>query len=553
MRDLHLIGVQQDGEYLMLVSASGQEQYRLRIDDTLRAALRFERPAHPSTPQVTEPLPPREIQAMIRAGASAEEAAERAGWTVEKVHRYEGPIIAERAHMAGLASRAYLRRGGAGHGPTLAERVNERLVARGVDPESADWDSWRSEDGQWTVEVTFIAGGRPRVASWRFDRGSNTVQARDDEARWLGEDEHPEDVAPAPTPPRGARPGTETRVYDVEAEGGLTESPAAPERTSDGTASHPSDEDGDLELMTSMRARSGARKRRRGATTTRRAGTPAGRPADPPAVLPTSIPGMPGPADEAADHDEHVAPLEPLDYDPEIMPPPPGAHSDPEPDGIDGQPLPPARAPRARGAARRPAAKTPASAPPAVAETTNPPGDPAPLATAPASTSEEKSTSGEGASPAPADAETSAQALASADAAPETASTAPAAPPARPRTRARASRKPIPAADVALAEPESSPAVEEAASPPAVEEAASPPAAASGGAPAASGRSRAPRGPESAANDQVPTGAGAADAPADPPAESARPKPAPPKGRKGRASVPKWDDIVFGAKPSAEE
>uniref|UniRef100_UPI000838317F septation protein SepH n=1 Tax=Piscicoccus intestinalis TaxID=746033 RepID=UPI000838317F len=200
MPDLHLIGVHEDGRHLLL-SGRGGEEYLLPIDDALRAVLRREySDARPSA----EPMRPTEVQAMIRAGANAQEAAERAGWPVEKVHRYEGPILAERAHIARIAGDAHVP-SHTGTTVSLSERVDQRLEQRGVPVQETEWDSWRSEDGQWTVELRFAAGGRRRVASWHFSRSSMTVAPVDDEARWLSGDEAP--AAPRPSGPDTPHPG----------------------------------------------------------------------------------------------------------------------------------------------------------------------------------------------------------------------------------------------------------------------------------------------------------------------------------------------------------
>ena len=254
MQDLQLIGVHEDGEHLLLTGAEG-ERFQMPIDDALRAAIRRDRP-HLGQLQIEVDggLRPREVQALIRAGASSQDAATRAGWTVEKVHRYEGPILAEREHVAGLAQRARLRShtgGSSGSSaPTLSARVSERLKARDVEATDVSWDSWRTQGGPWTVVVTFAAGGRQRQASWSFDLADRTVSAVDDEARWLSE-EVEEAKGPIPAARLGPASGRETTVYDLEAEGGLR--PAA---------RHEHHED-PLDLMTAMRKRSSERGRRK--------------------------------------------------------------------------------------------------------------------------------------------------------------------------------------------------------------------------------------------------------------------------------------------------
>ncbi len=351
MRDLHLIGVHEDGEHLLLRDDAGEE-FRLRLDHEVRAAARREhRPLHPGQ-AVT--LGPREVQAMIRAGATAQETAERAGWTVDKVHRYDGPILAEREHIAILAGNARLRGRGAEHVTTLRERIAERLTGRGADPEDAVWDSWRSEDGQWTVELLFAAGGRRRTAAWRFNRSTVAVQPVDDEARWLSGDVDRDPSADYVV--GGARdrtPAANPVAHSAEAPDSTESAIRTMPPTVGDAQNAPFDVSGaheggeKFDLAGSVRRRSAARQRRGG----KRADPHLERSATPPS--PSAVPpagALPG--DEAL-------PLADLRYDPDSMPPPPAAHADPDPDGVDGRPEPAA----ARAAARTPPRRAPRKAP----------------------------------------------------------------------------------------------------------------------------------------------------------------------------------------------
>jgi hypothetical protein len=328
MQDLRLIGVHEDGEHLLLSDADGG-RFRVRVDEPLRTAVRHDRPRlGQQQVEADASLRPRDVQALIRAGSSAEEVAERSGWTVDKVRRYEGPIVAEREHVAGLSRGVRVRGRSSGAGaPTLSVRVAERLKGRGVDPSAASWDAWREEGGPWTVVVTFAAGGRQRQASWHFDLADRTVTAIDDEARWLSEEEEPV-PGPIPAPHLSQGPGrTTTTVYDVEAEGGLRAAARPAAATVEPTdAERPVRAERDpepLDLMTAMRERSTARGRRK-------SGARRG-----PRKSPTHVPG-------AGEHvPDDAVPLEDMAYDPETMPPPPAAHDHPDlPDPLDARPEP---------------------------------------------------------------------------------------------------------------------------------------------------------------------------------------------------------------------
>ena len=173
MHDLRLIGVQEDGQHLLLAGPDGT-RYRVPLDETLRAAVRHDRPRLGQLQiEMEGGMRPREVQSLIRAGATAEEVADRSGWTVEKIRRYEGAILAERVHIADQARliRVRLRGGSSGStAPTLQARVAQRMRERGVDADASSWDAWRGiEDTHWTVAVAFAAGGRQRQATWAYD------------------------------------------------------------------------------------------------------------------------------------------------------------------------------------------------------------------------------------------------------------------------------------------------------------------------------------------------------------------------------------------------
>lgn len=283
LTQLRLIGVHDSGEHLLLSDGDGR-RYLLPLDDSLKAAARRDRPRLGQLQiEIDGAIRPREVQALVRTGMTPEEIADRTGWSVERIRRYEGPVLAEREHAANLAQLVYVR---AGSSPvTLGGRVGRRLHDRGVDPAATSWDAVRSEEGNWTVSATFLAGGRERTASWYFDMAGRTVVAANDEARWLSEDDTPDGPIPAPhSPPTSDHSVT---VFDVEADGGVS----SPRRE----LSPP------IDLMQAMREGSSVRSRRR----RRRS---------------------PSPTDIPLDQTDDALPLEEMGYDPQTMGDPPGAH-----------------------------------------------------------------------------------------------------------------------------------------------------------------------------------------------------------------------------------
>ncbi|MFF9061769.1 septation protein SepH [Streptomyces sp. NPDC101213] len=185
MPELRVVAVSNDGTRLVLKAADSTE-YTLPIDERLRAAVRGDRPRLGQIEiEVESHLRPRDIQARIRAGATAEEVAQMAGIPVDRVRRFEGPVLAERAFMAERARKTPVRRPGENAGPQLGESVQERLTLRGADKDTVQWDSWRRDDGTWEVLLVYLVAGEPHSASWTYDPPRRLVQAVDDEARSL--------------------------------------------------------------------------------------------------------------------------------------------------------------------------------------------------------------------------------------------------------------------------------------------------------------------------------------------------------------------------------
>ncbi|MFC7488490.1 septation protein SepH [Knoellia sp. CPCC 206453] len=256
MQDLRLIGVHEDGEHVLLSDADGK-RYRVALDEAMRAAARRDRPRLGQLQiEIDGGLRPRDVQSLIRSGLSTEEVADRAGWTIQKVQRFEGPVLAEREYVANQARNCIVgTNSGAGRNAgaeqTLGGRAEERFKARGVPGELVRWDSARLDDGQWTVTALFPAGGRERTASWRFDPRLRSLVPGNDEARWLSEQTSADSAIP--TPHVATNANRASAVFDVEAEGGVESEKPSPRAKS----REP------IDLMAAMREQSNRSRRGR--------------------------------------------------------------------------------------------------------------------------------------------------------------------------------------------------------------------------------------------------------------------------------------------------
>jgi hypothetical protein len=191
MQELRLVAVSEDGSYAVLVVPGRSGRFALPIDERLRTVARgqFSRLAQYEI-EVESPLRPKEIQDRIRAGETAEEIADAAGLPVERIRRFEGPPLAERARWADEAQRATVRgRGDSGPGPRLGDIVTERLADLGANHDDLEWDSRKRQDGNWQVQLAYTVAGRMYVAEWMYDTRSKHVTPDDDEAIMLCLDE----------------------------------------------------------------------------------------------------------------------------------------------------------------------------------------------------------------------------------------------------------------------------------------------------------------------------------------------------------------------------
>lgn len=194
MGELRVVGT--DADHLLLVDATDSTGHRVPID-AVRAALRNAARAGESK------LTPREIQDRLRSGADVERVAMAAGVSVERIRRWEGPILAERAYALEKAQRTRFSRppDGTVSGP-LGRLVDQRLAQSGL---LARWDAYRGPDGDWVITATHAHA----TAQWSYDGISLT--ALEPHAEALGWREPPRAVEPLRSKgkPRAAIPSWE--------------------------------------------------------------------------------------------------------------------------------------------------------------------------------------------------------------------------------------------------------------------------------------------------------------------------------------------------------
>jgi hypothetical protein len=208
MRPVRFVALSEDGQALVLADEVGR-LLTLPIDERVAAMMRSDRMAAAraeTTPSDDAPsLAPRDIQARIRSGESAEDVARIAGVPVDRVLRYAGPVLQERAMLAQHARRTRLK--SSDRGATLAEVVDVRLSEHGVDMEKVSWDAYRRDDGTWRVVATWPSGKMKATAIWELDKARQQVAPHDDMAHFLcgsqAQDQHRGHEVAAPRPDYG--------------------------------------------------------------------------------------------------------------------------------------------------------------------------------------------------------------------------------------------------------------------------------------------------------------------------------------------------------------
>jgi Protein of unknown function (DUF3071) len=180
MRTLRLVALSDDGKSFILAAESSDgtegERFQLPVDDRVRAAARGDaRRLTQMDVDAGVELPPRVIQARIRAGETPEQVAAASGTRVERIMRFAHPVIQERARIAEQARDARVRLSEGSPRGTLQQFMTDRLRLIDSDIEAVAWDAHRTDDGTWQVTGAWQAGAKSGVTRWTFDLPSRTV------------------------------------------------------------------------------------------------------------------------------------------------------------------------------------------------------------------------------------------------------------------------------------------------------------------------------------------------------------------------------------------
>jgi hypothetical protein len=182
VRTLRLVALSDDGTSLVLAAEGDPdgERFELTIDDRVRAAARGDaRRLGQIDVDLGHSLPPRVIQARIRAGETPEQVAAASGTRVERIMRFAHPVLQERARVAEQAREARVRLSDGTGVVTLQRFMAERLRLIGTETAVLEWDAHRADDGIWLVTCEWRSGEKSGTTRWVFDIPARTVSPSD--------------------------------------------------------------------------------------------------------------------------------------------------------------------------------------------------------------------------------------------------------------------------------------------------------------------------------------------------------------------------------------
>jgi hypothetical protein len=206
MQDLKVIGVENGA---LLAASEEGDRFRIPIDAVLQSRLRQTQ----TDASVRPKLSPREVQAHIRAGMSAEDVAAVTGASLDFVRRFEGPVVAEREYIVSSALsvpvHAAIDPEPLDEPANFGSVIRERLASLGASNER--WASWKEPGAGWIVKLAFTADEIDHDARWAFEPKKNALSPIGNEAVALSQ----QGELKGALIPRLRAVGAETSLADV--------------------------------------------------------------------------------------------------------------------------------------------------------------------------------------------------------------------------------------------------------------------------------------------------------------------------------------------------
>ena len=182
MEDLRVIDVESGA---LIAASDGGDRYRIAVDEALQYKLRQSVPDSGTGRK----LAPKEIQAHIRSGMSAQDVASITGVALEYIQRFEGPVLAEREYVieSALAVPVHIAADtdpmtqGASFGSVILGRLHDLGAI------NERWASWKEENAGWVIKLSFTAEQIDHDARWRFDPKKSALAPINNEAITLSQ------------------------------------------------------------------------------------------------------------------------------------------------------------------------------------------------------------------------------------------------------------------------------------------------------------------------------------------------------------------------------
>jgi hypothetical protein len=181
-KDLRVNGKSEDGASLELSDQEGNT-YSLRISDNLMSLVNSPRLSAVAPIDERPNFSVKDIQNRLRAGESMDAIARTTDWPIEKIEKFSGPILQERAYIIELALKTILKKDGSSK--TLEEMAISQLAEHGANLDEVEWNTHRNLDGTWNLVVQYPTKAGIDQANWSFDLTNRALTPIDAAASWL--------------------------------------------------------------------------------------------------------------------------------------------------------------------------------------------------------------------------------------------------------------------------------------------------------------------------------------------------------------------------------